>query len=63
MSEIIPRRKADDEFRRLLIMHGVSALKARLYWLAVRGFGWLVWQKHTPDSVKSAQMFVEILPA
>jgi hypothetical protein len=61
MSEIIPRHYADDEFRRLLVLHGVSATKARMYWLAVRLFGGFVWRRHSAGSIAAARMFVEII--
>jgi len=59
-SEITPRQFADFEFNRLLIMHGAGATRARLYWLAVRGCGWAVWRKHSPDSIAQARRFVSI---
>lgn len=62
-SELLTRSQADAEFHRLLLAFGVSGIKARLYWLAVRGFGWAVWARHTPDSVAEARMFAELIPA
>ena len=63
MAELVTRSQADREFMRLLLMFGVSGIKARLYWLAVRGFGGFVWARHTPDTIAEAQMFAELIPA
>ena len=61
MSELVSRRFADAEFHRLLLMHGAGRTRARLYWSAVRSFGWIVWAKHTRESVDSARMFCELV--
>lgn len=53
-SELLPRNLADEIFRRLLREDGVPRWKARAMWLAVRGFGWLVWRGHTAASVRKA---------
>lgn len=39
----ISRKKADDIFYRALVEEGMSKLKARLMWLAVRAFGGVFW--------------------
>ncbi len=60
MSELLSREQADAEFRRLLVMYGVSYSTSTGYWLAVRLFGWAVWDRHTKDSIAIARAFVTV---
>lgn len=60
-SELLPRRQADDEFRRLLTVAGVSRFAARAYWCGVRAFGWAVWRRHTMTSVTAARLRVDVI--
>ena len=60
-SELVTRSQADAEFHRLLGLFGVSPIKARLYWIAVRWFGGFVWARHTKASIAEARMFAEII--
>ena len=59
-SEVLPRHRADEIFRRLLIEDKVPRWKARAMWLAVRGFGWMVWRAHTQHSIRRAGKFVSL---
>jgi threonine/homoserine efflux transporter RhtA len=61
-AELVSRQQADNEFRALLVKFGVSAVKAKLYYWAVRRFGWCVWMRHTKDSIAAARMFAEVQP-
>lgn len=58
--ELVPRDMADREFMLLLRATGVCRFKARAYWLAVRGFGWLVWRGHTFGGVVLARLWVSV---
>lgn len=60
-SELLPRRQADDEFRLLLVLTGVSRFAARAYWCGVRAFGWAVWRRHTLTSVTAARLQVAVV--
>lgn len=58
--ELVPRRRADDEFLRLLLLMGVNRAKARSYWMGVRAFGWLVWRSHTRGGIELARRWVSV---
>jgi hypothetical protein len=60
-AELLPRAECDAEFERLMIYCGAGYLKSRAAWLAVRGFGWAVWRRHTAHSIAKARRFAEIL--
>lgn len=59
-AELCDRALADESLRALLIESGCSALKARLYWLAVRVFGGLCWRRHTADTIAEARRFATL---
>jgi len=61
-AELLPRLDADAEFRRLLILTGVSYLKASAYYHAVAWCGWIVWRRHTAISIAEAREFAYLLP-
>jgi hypothetical protein len=59
--ELVDRKRADDEFRRLLVLCGVGYIKSTAYWAAVRAFGWLVWRDHTTTDIRHARLFCEVV--
>ena len=56
-AELVERGDADDVFYQHLIALGVRRLKALLYWRAVRMAGWIVWRRHTEESIAHARQF------
>ena len=60
-SRVIPRKTADLEFGRLLLMFGFGGGKAWLYRRCVRVFGWWAWRKHTKKSVAKVRLYVSVL--
>lgn len=61
MTEFLYRKHCDMEFYRLLKLFGMSSFRAKLYYYAVRMFGWWVWKKHTIESVKEARKKCRII--
>jgi hypothetical protein len=50
-TELYPRKRCDEIFLECMVVLQVSSWKRWSMYLAVRGFGWLVWRKHTKVSV------------
>jgi hypothetical protein len=46
-SRIVGRSLADELFRRALRSRGVGAIERNIFWSAVRGFGWLYWNRRS----------------
>lgn len=59
-ARLLPRARADSEFRRLLQYNGVGYFKAWSYFRAVRAFGWIAYRRHTPETIARAREFVQI---
>jgi hypothetical protein len=55
LGELVNRKSADYEFYLLLKLLDVPAWKAKLYYRAVRLFGWWIWKKHRPEQIKEAR--------
>lgn len=51
-AEIYSRKKCDDVFLRAMIVEGVSRWRAYAMYYAVRAGGWIVWERHTKESVE-----------
>jgi hypothetical protein len=60
-AELLSRRQCDMEFARLLGLYGVGWFRRRLYYRAVRGFGWIVWQRHSVSSVAQARSLARLV--
>jgi hypothetical protein len=60
-SELVKREVADDEFRRILLGYGMKPWVADGCYKAVRWLGWIVWRKHTPESIAAARRFCRII--
>lgn len=60
-AELVDRKTADDEFRRMLLLYGMGKTKALLCWVAVRIGGRFVWANHTPESVAEARRYAELI--
>lgn len=60
-AELLPRAECDREFLRLMRVFGVPEWQSLAYYIAVRVFGWSVWRKHTPDSIRTARRHAEIV--
>ena len=45
----IERKVADDLFLEIMLYVGVSRWRARVMWMAVRGFGWAAWKNDQPE--------------
>ncbi len=59
--EIVPRKDADDAFRKMMRERGrIRAWKRRRIWLGVRLFGWLTYLRHTPESVAEARRHIQL---
>lgn len=61
MAELLNRKQCDLEFHRLLKLCGMSAWRSWLYYQAVRMFGWIVWQRHTKESITEARKLCRII--
>lgn len=59
-SKLFSRWFADAEFYRMLIGFGASRVRARLYWLAVRVFGGVFWDRITEKDVKATRHLVKV---
>lgn len=59
-AELCDRGLADECLRVLCLESGCSALKARLYWLAVRAGGGVPWRRHTAVSISAARTFASL---
>ena len=61
-SELVHRKIADLEFRRILLGFGMHPWIAEGCYKAVRALGWIVWRKHTPESIAAARVHCRIIP-
>ena len=57
---IVPRRDADNAFRRMMKASGIGAWKRRRIWLGVRLFGWIAYLRHTPEGVAEARRHIQL---
>lgn len=46
--QCVPRKAADDWYRKMLLLSGYPSWKARLAWIGIRAFGGLHWGKDEP---------------
>ncbi len=60
-ARLLPRARADSEFRRLLQYNGVGYFKAWSYFRAVRAFGWIAYRRHTPETIARARERVRLV--
>lgn len=60
VTEAFYRKRCDDMFLRMMEETGVRWLKRYAMYWAVRGFGWVVWRKHTRESIRSNLKYLEI---
>ena len=60
-SEAMTRRECDDWFAESMRISGVSAIKRRAIWSAVRLFGWSVWRSHDTRAVFDARRSVRLI--
>jgi len=61
MSEALPRDVCDTIFLEILELKGVSLLKRRAMYRAVRIFGGFVWKKHNKNDVSKAKQFINVI--
>ena len=59
-SELVMRSAADIVLRETMRRHGCSRFRTCTYLFFVRTLGWLVWRKHTPESVAKARKMVSV---
>jgi len=59
-AELVSRKVADDEFRRILLGFGMREWLATSCYNAVRWLGWIVWRKHTPESIAAERRFCRL---
>ena len=60
-AELLDRKQCDIEFYKLLKILGMKDGLAKLYYWAVRTFGWFVWSGHTAWSVEGARKYCRIV--
>ena len=59
----IPRFEADCKYYRNLRRDGVRAIRASLYWLGVRGFGWLHYNNNERNTMNKLILFAAVTAA
>lgn len=60
-SHLLSRKCADAEFLRLLLRWGVSRFRASAYYLAVRAFGWIRYNRVTAGEIEQARLYCSIV--
>ena len=60
-SHLLPRKDADAEFRRLLQYWGVSYSRALAYYLAVRSFGWMRYNRVSRGEIEHSRQYCRIV--
>jgi hypothetical protein len=63
MAELLDRKYCDLEFYRLLKLLGMESGRAKLYYYAVRLFGWRFWNRHSYKSITEARKQCRIISA
>ena len=59
-SEALERQEADEIFLDLMKEYGVGYLKRYTMYWAVRAGGRFVWNKHKPEDVNIARMYIDV---
>ena len=59
--ELCDRATADNVLFDLLRANGVSWMRAKSYWMAVRTFGGLTWSQHTSSSIAETRQFAKLI--
>ena len=62
-SELVERQVADSILYAACLQDGTDPDKARAIWQAVHEWGFIVWDSHTPDSIKQARAMVSVTVA
>ena len=61
--EIFERETCDNLFLEAMESEGVNYFKRYAMYLAVRVFGWIVWNKHNEGEVNAYKKFVYVEPS
>ena len=62
--ELVPDHStADWMLLQFMQMAGISWVHRNLVWSAVRLFGWVVWNRHTPASIAASRNMCQLIPA
>lgn len=59
-SQLLDRETADSILYAACLQDGTDPDKAQAIWLAVHEWGFIVWDRHTPESIKQARELVSV---